>query len=59
MHLPWQVYLLIMLAVAVLAFAWNTRKLRKQLGKSTTIEEIRTRHPNARLIWRSKDNDSK
>jgi hypothetical protein len=55
--IPWPIWVLAMLAVAVLIVARNSFKLREKLGKTTTPEEIRKIHPRAKIIWRSKKSD--
>ena len=52
--IPWPIYVLAILAAAVFIVARNSFKLRKELGKAPTPEEIRKLHPRAKVIWRSK-----
>ena len=53
---PWPIYVLAILAVAVFIVAKNSFKLRKELGKAPTPDEIRDRYPKAKLftLWRPK-----
>jgi hypothetical protein len=55
--IPWPIGVLAMLAVAALIVARNSIKLRKELGKATTPQEIRKIHPRAKIIWHSKKNN--
>ncbi len=57
-NIPWPIWILAMLAVAALIVARNSIKLRKKLGKTATLEEIRKIHPRAKIIWRSKKSDA-
>jgi hypothetical protein len=54
--IPWPIYVLAMLAVAVFSVARNSFKLRKELGKTPTPDEIRDRYPKAKVftLWRPK-----
>jgi len=50
MHIPWPIYVLMILAVAAAIFVRNTIKLRKQFGSHTDEKDIRDRHPRARVF---------
>jgi hypothetical protein len=57
MHIPWPIYLVIVVAIAAAIFLRNTLKLRKQFGNHADVEEIRSRDPGAKVfaLWPKKN----
>jgi len=56
MHIPWPIYVVIIVAIAAAVFLRNTLKLRKRFGSHADVDEIRSRYRRAKAftLWPKK-----
>jgi hypothetical protein len=47
---PWQVYPLLLVGLTVIIVIRNSIKYRREFGGSSTIEDIKTRYPRAKVF---------
>ena len=57
MHIPWFIYVVVILAIAAAIVLRNTLRLRKQFGGRADVQDIRDRYPKAKMfsLWPRKN----
>ena len=50
MSIPWQVFPIALVFIAIAVVAWNRMKMRRRLGDNAAPEDIQNEYPNAKTF---------